>query len=97
MKYTVYVLSSKVTRKSYVGFTNNTERRLKEHNSGKSFYSKRFAPWEIIYIEEVDSYVEARVREKYLKSASGRRLVLKKLFILRDRLMVGHVPLEDGI
>ena len=80
MKYKVYVLSSLVTRKSYVGFTNDLDRRIKEHNSGKSFYTKAFTPWKLIYKEEVGSYIEARSREKYLKSASGRRLVLKKLF-----------------
>ena len=34
MKYTVYVLSSTVVNKSYIGFTNDLDRRLKEHNTG---------------------------------------------------------------
>ncbi len=80
MKYNVYILSSTVTRKSYVGFTDNLDRRIKEHNSGDSYYTKRYAPWKVIYNEELNSQAEARNREKYLKSASGRRLVLKKIF-----------------
>ena len=80
MKYIVYVLLSKVTRKSYVGFTDNLNRRIKEHNNGKSLYTRNFAPWKIVYTEEVDGYTEARIREKYLKSASGRKRVLKKIF-----------------
>lgn len=80
MKYIVYVLSNTVARKSYVGLTDNLDRRLKEHNSGDSYYTKRYAPWKVIYTEELNSQFEARKREKYLKSASGRRLVLKKIF-----------------
>ncbi|KPJ55446.1 hypothetical protein AMJ49_07155 [Parcubacteria bacterium DG_74_2] len=77
--FVVYTLKSKVARKSYVGLTNNIERRLKEHNSGKHFYTKRHLPWVIIYKEEFDSFEKARKREKFLKSTTGRRF-LKKLF-----------------
>lgn len=80
MKYTVYVLASEVERKSYVGSTNNLARRLEEHNSGKSYYTKHYVPWKIIYTEEFCNSGEARKREKYLKSASGRRIILKRLF-----------------
>ncbi len=78
--YVVYVLKSKVANKSYVGFTDNLSRRLKEHNLGVNYYTKRYKPWELIYKEEFEAYNQAVKREKYLKSASGRRLVLKKLF-----------------
>jgi len=81
VRYTVYVLSSLNFAKSYVGFTDNLERRLEEHNSGKTYYTKKCRPWKIIYTESFNSISEAVKREKYLKSASGRRLVLKKLFI----------------
>jgi len=80
MKYTVYVLSSLIIKKSYVGLTDNLQKRLKEHNLGQSYFTKRYKPWKVIYTELLDSLLEARKREKYLKSASGRRLVLKKLF-----------------
>lgn len=59
--------------------TNDLIRRLSEHNSGKHFYTKRYCPWVMIYSEEYDSLKEARAREKYLKSSSGRRF-LKELF-----------------
>ena len=80
MEYTVYVLRSLRFTKSYVGFTNNLVKRLEEHNSGKSYYTKRYLPWKIIHTENYLSHAEAIKREKYLKTASGRRLVLKKLF-----------------
>ena len=75
----VYVLKSKFAKKSYVGMTIDVERRLGEHNSGKNFYTKRYLPWEIIHMEKFDNREEARKREKYLKSTSGRRF-LKKIF-----------------
>jgi putative endonuclease len=78
--YFVYILKSKNANKSYVGFTDNVTKRLIEHNSGKANYTKKYMPWEILAIEEYKTREEAVTREKYLKSASGRRLVLKKIF-----------------
>ena len=75
MKYYVYILKSKSTNKTYVGYTNNLKRRLTEHNSGKSIYTSRFMPWEIIYEEEFDDELEARKKEKYYKSSAGRRKI----------------------
>lgn len=65
--------------KSYVGMTDDLKRRVVEHNSGKSIYTKKFLPWEIIHTEEYETRQEARKREKYMKSASGRRF-LKQFF-----------------
>lgn len=80
MKYFVYVLKSINFSKSYVGFTKDLENRLGEHNLGKAHFSQKYAPWEVIYKEVFNDYKKAILREKYLKSASGRRLILKKLF-----------------
>ena len=52
--------------------TTDLARRLNEHNSGKTKSIKAYIPWKIIYTEEYDSEIEARKREKYLKSGSGR-------------------------
>ncbi len=79
MSHFVYILKSESSPKSYVGITSNLERRLREHNSGKNFYTKRYLPWIMIYIEKYDSLLSARSREKYLKSAAGRKF-LKGIF-----------------
>ena len=79
MKYTVYILRSLSSKKSYVGVTNNIERRIEEHNSGKHFYTKRHTPWEVIHTEEYSNFQEAQRKEKYLKTTSGRR-VMQKIF-----------------
>ena len=75
----VYVLKSLLSRKSYVGATNNLRRRLSEHNAGKMAYSKKYRPWVVIYSENYATLAEARKREKYFKSGAGRRF-LKKIF-----------------
>ena len=77
--YKVYVLRSKVAKKSYVGVTNDLEKRLREHNSGKQYYTRRYMPWEVIYLEDYQDFEEALQREKFLKTTSGRRF-LKKVF-----------------
>jgi len=79
MNYFLYILQSINYKKSYTGITNNLDRRLLEHNSKKHFYTKRYCPWKMIYSEKYDNLKEARKREKYLKSASGRKF-LKELF-----------------
>jgi putative endonuclease len=75
MIYWIYILKSISYEKTYVGLTNDLQRRLREHNNGKSIYTNKFKPWRIIYTEEAESLKNARVREKYFKSASGRKKI----------------------
>ena len=55
--------------------TENLERRLNEHNSGKMKSTKAFRPWKIVYFEEFETKQEARKRELYFKSAAGRKFL----------------------
>lgn len=71
--YFVYILYSSKFERFYVGMTLNVEKRLNQHSSGKTKSTKAFAPWSLFYIEKFQSSQEARTREKYLKSAAGRR------------------------
>ncbi|MBU0672320.1 MAG: GIY-YIG nuclease family protein [Candidatus Margulisbacteria bacterium] len=82
--HTVYVLKSRIAKKSYVGITADLTRRTHEHNSGKHQYTKRYMPWEVIYTEEYSNFSEATKREKYLKTTSGRRF-LKGVFAKSGR------------
>jgi len=73
MKYFVYILYSLSHQKSYVGYTNDINRRLWEHNNSiqKSFTSN-FRPWIVIHQEEFVTKKEAMSREKWFKSSVGR-------------------------
>ena len=59
--------------KQYVGMTTNLASRLDEHNSGRVASTSSFRPWRMVYSEELETRLAAREREKYLKSAAGRR------------------------
>ena len=69
----VYVLISIVDGSQYVGMSDNVDLRLEYHNRGKVKSTKSKAPWKVFYQEEFQNRNEARIREKYLKSAAGRR------------------------
>jgi len=79
----VYVLQSKTTGKTYIGQTNDINKRLAEHNDQLNrftLHTKRHSgPWELAYEEQYSTRAEAVVREKWLKSGSGRRF-LKRIF-----------------
>ncbi|MFA6422835.1 MAG: GIY-YIG nuclease family protein [Patescibacteria group bacterium] len=75
----VYVLKSLKSSKTYVGSTNDLERRISEHNSGKSTFTNKYRPWILFYYEETETLEEARKREKYFKTCSGRKFI-KNLF-----------------
>lgn len=80
MPWCVYILYSKEHQKSYVGCTGDLAERLKTHNKGKVASTKRYIPWEMVHIEELNSYAEARKREKYYKSGAGRKK-MKVIFV----------------
>ncbi len=70
----VYILESEIDGSQYVGISENPERRLiEEHNKKKVKSTKNKVPWVILYKESFESRPETRLREKYLKSAAGRR------------------------
>lgn len=71
----VYILKSKKNRKLYKGFTNDLKRRIKEHNSGNSTFTKNNGPWELVYYEAFISEKDARSEEKFLKSGKGKERI----------------------
>ncbi len=74
----VYVIQSLEFDQLYVGMTKNLEVRLKEHNAGKSKYTKSYRPWKLIYKEECLGWEDGRKREKYLKSTAGKNWLRKQ-------------------
>lgn len=69
--FTVYILHSTIRNRYYVGCSENVERRLSEHNSGKVSSTKAYLPWQIIYKEDFENVGEAYKREKEIKSYKG--------------------------
>lgn len=77
MFYT-YVLRNK-NNQLYTGFTYDLRKRLNEHNEKKSKYTKHRGPYELIYYEACRNKNDARQREKYLKSGTGKRYIKNRL------------------
>lgn len=77
--YFVYILQSLKDQRTYIGYTNDFERRFKDHNSGQSRATKYHAPFKLLFKEEFSNITEAKKRELWWKSGAGRR-ELKKYF-----------------
>ena len=74
-----YVLESLKDHKRYVGYTNNLQKRLKEHNQGKSFSTAPRLPFKLIYCEVCLNEDDARRREHFFKQTKGRRFITKRI------------------
>ena len=58
----------------YTGWTNNLDKRLKDHNDGKGAkYTKARRPVELVYYEEFKSKEEAMKREYAIKQLSRKQ------------------------
>ncbi len=75
----VYVLKSLKNGRHYTGSTKNLERRIYEHNSGQTKYTRIAGPFELIYKESYNTKLEASKREKFLKTGKGREILQKIL------------------
>ena len=78
MTFYVYMLKS-VGRKSvtYVGYTNNLNKRVALHNRSKGAKFTRGRKWKLIYKEKYNSKKEAISREYYIKKNRALRNKLK--------------------
>ena len=80
MTYFVYLIGnykkSKIT--TYVGYTNNLNKRIKLHNSGRGAKFTRGRIWKILYREKFDRKNEAISREYYIKKNRKFRNLIKK-------------------
>jgi putative endonuclease len=77
MPYSVYILLSKSRTRTYTGVAADVDERLKRHNDGHVPASRPYRPYEIIYVEAYPTLKEARQRERFYKSTTGRRRLRK--------------------
>ena len=75
----VYILLSEKDGQFYTGSTNNLKRRINEHNSGRVDSTKDRLPLKLLYYEACIDEIDARAREKYLKSGMGKRYIRNRL------------------
>ena len=71
MLYYTYVLENTLTKRHYVGSTNDIDRRLEEHNRGHTKSTRSRGKWKLLYVEKYNIEEQARKRERQIKSYKG--------------------------
>ena len=77
--YYVYILQSKKDNQFYTGYTDNLRARLELHSGGKVQSTKDRLPVELVYYEACLNQQDATHRERYLKTAWGKRYIKARL------------------
>ena len=76
--YFVYSIQSiHNPKRYYVGVTTDIERRIGEHNAGKSIHTNKFKPWKLVAYTAFSDKDKAEKFEAYLKTGSGRAFCVK--------------------
>jgi putative endonuclease len=70
--YIVYIIYSKTPERYYVGYTNDLDRRLTEHNRKKGKYTDTGIPWILVHYEVFQQKKLAMQREKFIKSKKSK-------------------------
>jgi len=83
LPYCVYVLFSEKDLFLYIGYTTNLEQRIQNHNSGGTKSTAARRPLQLIFCEYYLFEFDARKRELYFKTTSGKKalkFMLNKTF-----------------
>lgn len=75
MKGFVYILQSLKNQRFYIGSTNDLERRVLEHNSGKNKYTNLNKPFKLVFSQIFEELTMARKVEYKLKQLKSRRVI----------------------
>jgi putative endonuclease len=80
-RFFAYVLGNRRgnDRRTYVGWTTDVARRLKQHNAGVGAKSSRGRKWVLLYSERCKSRREAMSREWYIKRDRKFRATLRAI------------------
>jgi putative endonuclease len=71
----VYILKSLKNQSYYIGSTGDLDRRLIEHNFGKTKSLVNLLPMELVFKQNFDTLLEARRAELKLKNFKSRRII----------------------
>jgi putative endonuclease len=70
----LYLFSNKLN-KFYIGYSENLQKRLAEHNAGMSKFTSMANDWIIVYSEAFNSRKDARKRELEIKRKKSRKYI----------------------
>jgi putative endonuclease len=75
-QYFVYIMTNQDNTVLYTGVTNNLQRRVLEHRSGKGgVFSKKYKLFKLVYFESGDDITIAISREKQIKAGSRKKKI----------------------
>jgi putative endonuclease len=75
-KYFVYIMSNGNNTVLYTGVTNDLQRRVQEHKTGKGgIFTKKYNVTKLVYYECGDNINMALVREKQIKAGSRQKKI----------------------
>jgi putative endonuclease len=77
--YYAYVIRSRIAGYVYKGHCEDLDTRIRQHNSGMTRSLIPYIPFDLVYYEAFDTRAEAIQREKYFKTAAGRRFLKEKI------------------
>ncbi|MDR3564761.1 MAG: GIY-YIG nuclease family protein [Negativicutes bacterium] len=63
----------------YVGLTQDLRNRINQHQAGEVQSTRTRRPFELIYYEACQNVQDAARREKYLKTAWGKRYLKQRM------------------
>ena len=69
--FITYILQNSLSGRHYIGSTGDLIRRLAEHNRGQTKSTRQKGEWILLYKEEFKTSIEAKRREKIIKSFKG--------------------------
>ncbi len=75
MEYYVYIIYSPSRNKYYIGYSQNPEERLMEHNSGATTSTRSGKPWALVYKEKCLDKIAAIRRENKIKKVKSRKYI----------------------
>ena len=69
--YVYLIRSREHPDQHYTGLTSDLEKRLADHNAGRSPHTNKFKPWELVVAIYFADRQRAEEFERYLKHGSG--------------------------
>jgi putative endonuclease len=78
--FILYILYSQKLDRFYVGYTNDLERRLAEHNRKKGKFTDIGIPWTVVYTESFQSKDLAHKRELFIKSRKSKSFIIELIY-----------------
>ncbi|MBU1121798.1 MAG: GIY-YIG nuclease family protein [Candidatus Omnitrophica bacterium] len=88
--YYIYILESEKDGNFYTGYSEDLKKRMADHRTGKVYSTKDRLPVKLIYYEACLNQQDATHREKYLKSAWGKRYLKTRL----KNYLIGVAPIR---